>query len=101
MKTDGLTLPACVQIETKKNSPNIFKKLVHGASRCNSHTVVCNLNTVAHLNLKFGVGGGVGGGVSILYTKFFSVKNTTPRGVGGSILYMIPLSTFGRNRCLF
>lgn len=34
--------------------PNIKKeKLVHGTSRCNSHTVVYNLNVEANLNLKF------------------------------------------------
>ena len=37
----------------------------------------------AHLDLKFGE-------CYQLYTEFFSVKNSTPRGVGSAILYMIP-----------
>ena len=59
-------------------------------SRCNSHTVVCNLNVTlfsrieAHLNLKLGGGGGEG---TILYTEFFSIKNSTPRGWGVGVLF--------------
>ena len=49
-----IALTPCIEtkrIETLQTFKN--KKIVHGVSSCNSHTVVRNLNVEAHLNLKF------------------------------------------------
>ena len=76
----------CVRIEKKKGKKTLqtFSKEL----RCNSHTVGCNLNGTFFQQLKLIWISNSGG--TILYTEFFSVKNSIPRGVGGAILYMIP-----------
>ena len=79
----------CVRPDWNKKKLNIFKKLVHSTSSCNSHTVgsqlahlfTCGWNRTFFQQLKLIWISNSGS--AVLWTDFFSVKNSTPRGGGG------------------